>query len=487
MTDSPLLITTLPVSETPSGRPRPRVLCLTLLCHPDPARIGERSLLTPLLVREAVRLSRGDVQFARPGHETGKPLLDPYLSRNPVVISAGPELSVALAGLPANAQLDQQTISETCTLSAQDLERGVLLRLSQRILLLLHATAAEQPLAIDGMLGYSDVIERLRRQIARVAEHDTHVLIRGESGVGKERVAQALHARSRRAGRALVSVNMATLSEATAAATLFGYARGAFTGATARHHGLFERADGGTLFLDEVADTPQSVQPMLLRVLETGRVQPLGDEKERQVNVRVIAATEHDLDAGPYASSFRSALRHRLAGYEVVVPALRERLDDIPRLFVHFLRMELRELGIEHLLDSDASNPNPPLLAPLMSQLVQHPFPGNVRELANVARRLAVDALETGGFDLGAHTARIVSCAIDSLAISRDAMSVDTPGEAQEPPAIDEAALLEALERHAFSPLRTAAELGVKMGTSADVLDALAAPVGVLLRDRKAA
>lgn len=464
--DSPLLISTLVPSSAPASRARARVACLTIACHPDPRRIGERALLTPLLVRQTVQLSRIEPLFAHPGHEGRRPLADPYLSRSAIRISRtldGAGAAVCLDGLPAHAELDGLPAGPICSLPEAALDSGVLLQLSSRVLLLLHATSAEAPLEIDGILGASDTIDRVRRQVAQVAELDTPVLIRGESGSGKERVAKALHARGKRSQRRLVAVNMATLGESTAPAALFGYARGSFTGAAARHRGYFEQADGGTLFLDEVGDTPQSVQPMLLRALETGLIQPLGDEHERAVNVRLIAATESDLEHGTQSGAFRVALKHRLSGYEIAVPALRERRDDIPRLFVHFLRAELRALDRETIFDSDESNPDPPLHAAVVARLTRHAFPGNVRELINLARQIAIESVDTGSLD--ASTAIECACVVEE---TKPAVGTAPQAAAAGPdpsPPLDEAALLDALERHDFSPMRAAAELGVPSGT----------------------
>jgi two-component system nitrogen regulation response regulator GlnG len=461
MTEERLLISTLLTGGGIRSRSKIRVPCVTVACHPDPRRIGERALLTPLLVRQAVELSRIETMFAQPSGGSSRPLADPYLSRDPVRLVHGPERgSVVLDGLPARAQLDGRPVAAAQVLSAAMLEHGVLVQLSSRVLLLLHASAAEAPQPVEGILGDSDAIDEVRRTLVRLAELDTSILIRGESGVGKERVAQALHASSKRRAHAFVAVNMATLSESTAASALFGHARGAFTGAVARHRGFFERADGGTLFLDEVGDTPQAVQPMLLRALETGRIQPLGQDDDRAVDVRVLAATDADLEGDvretrPHAgTAFRQALKHRLAGYEISVPPLRERVDDVPRLFVHFLRAELEQLGRAQLLDGGDDVTEPPLRSQLMARLMRRPFPGNVRELFNLARRVAIDAAASGVIELGDEAASPAPEAVTAAA------SEPPPG-----PSIDETALLEALERHAFSPQRVASELGVPPST----------------------
>ena len=449
MSDDPLLISTLATPRQQDGDPRATVPCVTVVCHPDPQRIGERALLAPLLVRQPALISRTQPHFAQPGSAAKQPLADPHLSREPIRLLRGAAPgSVRVEGAPG------VPAGEGAELSAEAVQRGVVLQLSSRIALLLHETADQAPQPVDGILGQSDAIERVRRKLVRLADLEAPVLVRGETGTGKELIAAALHQLSRRSARPFVAVNMATLTESTAVGALFGYARGAFTGAHARHHGLFERADGGTLLLDELGDAPLSVQAMLLRVLETGRITPLGDEQDRLVDVRVIAATELDLDIGTGSGAFRAALKHRLAGYELVVPPLRERRDDIARLFVHFLRIELRTLGCEALLDSEAANPAPPLRSALIARLLEGTFPGNVRQLNNLARQAAFNAAETQLIDL-----------CDDEFSDGAAPELRSGGAGEDAAAPDEHALLAALERHQFSPLRVARELGVSPST----------------------
>ena len=231
-------------------------------------------------------------------------------------------------------------------------------------------------------------MQRLREDILRVADLNVPVLIRGETGTGKELVAQALHTVSPRNSRAYISVNMAAVPGTTAASELFGHARGAFTGAHQEHAGYFAKADRGTLFLDEIGEAPADVQVMMLRVLESGEIQPLGSSRRQTVDVRVIAATDMDLEAAIRDGQFRGPLLHRLAGYELNLPALRERKGDIPRLLLHFLRRELEVLGEVERLEQ---NPRLPWLpASLVSSLLCCAWPGNVRQLANVARQLVI-------------------------------------------------------------------------------------------------
>jgi two-component system nitrogen regulation response regulator GlnG len=185
---------------------------------------------------------------------------------------------------------------------------------------------------------------------------------------------------------------MAALPASLAAAELFGAAKGAFTGADRKRPGYFSRAHGGTLFLDEIGETPMEVQPLLLRALESGEIQPVGADEPARVDVRLLAATDGDLEQAIEAGRFRAPLLHRLSGYEIRIPPLRERRDDIGRLFVHFLRQELAAMGEERSLDDPGPEGRPWLTASLVARLAGCSWPGNVRQLRNVARQLAVDS-----------------------------------------------------------------------------------------------
>ena len=234
------------------------------------------------------------------------------------------------------------------------------------------------------LLGASTATERVRREIELLADSELATLITGETGVGKELVAHALHARSRRRKKPLVRVNCAALPESLAESELFGHARGAFTGAVEPRAGKFEIADGGTLFLDEIGDLPLAVQPKLLRVLQSGEVQRIGADHPLRVDVRVIAATNRDLAAEVRAGRFRADLYYRLSVYPLHVPPLRERRDDIPVLSGHFLDLARERIGAGQLrLSREARR-----------LLREHEWPGNVRELEHVLLRAALRASE---------------------------------------------------------------------------------------------
>jgi two-component system, NtrC family, nitrogen regulation response regulator GlnG len=241
---------------------------------------------------------------------------------------------------------------------------------------------AERPEAQgqDIIIGRSPAMQKLFRTLGRVAASDLTVLITGESGTGKELVAQALHERSRRANHPFIAINTAAIPSDLLEAELFGHERGAFTGADKARPGRFEQAEGGTLFLDEIGDMPLSLQAKLLRVLEEGKVQRVGSNQARTVNVRLLAATHQNLQLKIKKGEFREDLYYRLNVIPVHIPPLRERRDDIKELAESLLQLSADELGM----------PAPILLNDALELLKRHDWPGNVRELRNVMRRLAV-------------------------------------------------------------------------------------------------
>jgi len=230
------------------------------------------------------------------------------------------------------------------------------------------------------ILGNSVPMKALRQQIALTAPTTGRVLIYGESGTGKELVARALHAQSLRASQPFVEVNCAAIPEELIESELFGHQKGSFTGASEDKLGKFQKADGGTLFLDEVGDMSLKTQSKVLRVLEEQRVEPLGSNQAIRVDVRVIAATNKKLDEEIGRNAFREDLFYRLNVIPFTVPALRERIEDLPTLAAHFLGEFCRSYGKK-----------PKELAPAaMEVLLAYPWPGNVRELKNLIERLVI-------------------------------------------------------------------------------------------------
>ena len=376
-------------------RTEDRRVVLTILSHPELRRIGEIARLPELAAGRTQPLSRTEPLFRAEDRGREAPLDDRSISRQPtrLVPAGGGDLRIDVAGTRTKVVCDGEPVVGDRRITAGALEAGVVVELAGRIALLLHRTVDEAGPAADlGLVGGSAAIRGVREDILRVRDLDVPVLIRGETGTGKELVASAIHQAGARGHRAHVSVNMASIPATLAATELFGHARGAFTGAVRDHAGHFERADGGTLFLDEVGDTPPDVQVMLLRVLETREIMPVGARQPKRVDVRLIAATDVDLEASVAAGTFRAPLLHRLCGYAIEVPPLRARRDDIGRLFAHFLSEEMTKLGDGHRLGPGvlAAGGKPLVPASLVGRLVRHDWPGNVRELRNVVRQIAI-------------------------------------------------------------------------------------------------
>ena len=231
-----------------------------------------------------------------------------------------------------------------------------------------------------GLIGDSAPMKELNRQICTAASCDFTVLICGESGTGKELVARAIHLHSARAKKPFVSLNCGTLTETLLESELFGYERGAFTGAVQKKKGLFEAAHTGTIFLDEIGEISRSCQVKLLRVLQENAVRPVGGHVETSVDVRVIAATNLDLAREMKSGRFREDLYYRIAVLNITTPPLRERPSDIPSLVDHFLHSAQKRLARSgaHVIEPDA-----------LTALASYDWPGNVRQLRHVVERLA--------------------------------------------------------------------------------------------------
>jgi DNA-binding NtrC family response regulator len=256
--------------------------------------------------------------------------------------------------------------------------RSVLERVRKKRALTARLHALETRLRrVEGdaqLVGDSPAMQRVRQLIARVGPTDSAVLVRGETGTGKELVARALHESSVRASGPLVAVNCGALPEQLVESELFGHRKGAFTGASEHRAGLFEVADGGTLFLDEIGELPRSLQPRLLRVLETGEIRRVGENEPIRVDCRIVCATHRPLEEMIVEGSFREDLFFRINTFEISLPPLRERLEDLPDLIQHLVKRLRPQL--------------PPALQAvtedLLATLSSHPWRGNIRELANV-------------------------------------------------------------------------------------------------------
>ncbi len=260
------------------------------------------------------------------------------------------------------------------------------------------------------LIGQSAVHQRMQQEIELVGNSPLTVLVMGETGVGKELVAESIHLHSPRAHKPLISLNCAALPEMLVESELFGHVKGAFSGAVNGRSGRFELADGGTLFLDEVGELPLSVQSKLLRVLQSGQLQRVGADQEHHVDVRIIAATNRDLAEEVRSGRFRADLYHRLSVYPLLVPALRERGRDVLLLAGYFLEENRVRMGLRGLR----------LSAEAQRLLLAHPWPGNVRELEHLISRAVLKALS-------AHPQKPRILTVEGPALGLDGSASATP------------------------------------------------------------
>jgi two-component system nitrogen regulation response regulator GlnG len=462
-----------PTDRAPADRPL--LPALTILHHADLDRVGDVAVFpTGGGARAEMAISRNTPHFVRPGGLDAAPLGDPCLSRTAWKLCARFDGgSARLEGDPGGwaLEIDGESARGAFVLDAAALARGAVLTLGRRVVLLAHLTAGPaRALEPSVLVGASDAMVRLRESLARVADQDgLSVLIRGETGTGKELVARAIHAGSRRAGGPFVPVNLAALPPSLMAAELFGYKKGAFSGAETASPGAFGRANGGTLFLDEIGAMPLESQNVLLRTLQDGVVEQLGGHTVH-VDVRVLAATDAPLERLLDGGRFGAPLYHRLSRFVVHTPALRTRRDDVGRLLAHLLRHALAAVGEQGRLRRSQEEP---LWFPaaLAARLCAYDWPGNVRELENVVQSIVIESR-------GRETARLPEALGARLAAATAAASADAapgglPGAA--PPGtteVSDAELAEVLRRCKWNVRAAARQLGIAANTLYGLIEA---------------
>lgn len=321
----------------------------------------------------------------------------------------------------------------------------------------------KQTASFGELVGQSLSLQATVRQIDLVAATDAAVLILGESGTGKELVARELHRRSRRANRPLIKVNCAAIPRELYESEFFGHAKGSFTGALRDRAGRFELADGGTLFLDEVGEIPLDLQSKLLRVLQEGELERVGEERTRRVDVRIIAATNRNIRAEAEAGRFRQDLFYRLSVFPMELPPLRSRADDIPLLAHHFLERFARKLG----------RPRLKLTVSNVQELQRYNWPGNIRELQHVLERACIIA-DDGRlrFDLPVETSKRAIARSQPEAASSQPSTILSAAELRQLEANNLRAALAASDGKIYGPNGAAARLGMKPTTLASRLKA---------------
>jgi len=446
-----------------------RVPGLTILYHPVLERIGERAALSEP-EGGGTRISRLEPAFSQPGKAHRRPLAHPRLSRSPIAVGRGEapgSLFLDASQTRTSVVVEGEPLATGRELGEEKLERGVVLLLGGEVVVLLHLL---DPLSASAprhdLVGESPAMVRLRREIERVADLDVPVLIRGETGTGKELVARALHRASPRREGPFVALNMAAVPPTLAAAELFGAKKGAFTGAESARQGHFRRARGGTLFLDEIGETPNEVQALLLRALESRTVQPLGGGEAEPIDVRLVSATDADLEGAIEGGSFRGPLLHRLAGFTLRTPPLRERREDIGRLFLHSLCRELETIGESWRLEASARTWIP---ASLVARLALHSWPGNVRQLQNVVRQLVIS--HRGAERIPAEPAILNEILGQPVESARPSVVRATAKGPRKPAEIREDELLSALRANRFRLQATADHLGIPRSSLYELIE----------------
>ena len=337
-------------------------------------------------------------------------------------------------------------VTKPCRLA--DLET-LLTRMAQRRDLSMKYQAAQRQLEHKQgkmqLIGNHPSMEKVRKLVEKVAPATSTVLIRGETGCGKELVARAVHDCSPRRDQPFVAVNCGALPENLIESELFGHRKGSFTGADTHREGLFEVADGGTIFLDEIGELPLSLQAKLLRVLESGEIRRVGDSTPFKVDVRVVCATHRDLEEMVEEGTFREDLLFRINAFEINVPPLRERLTDLPELATHLF----------YRCRPEFSNVKEPFTHEAMDELCSHVWPGNVRELANVIEHATIicDALPIDSSHLPRHfTERRL----------RKTIKMQQPMSLRD---LELQAIQEAMQRHQGNKPAVAEELGISLKT----------------------
>ena len=492
----------------------PRIVpALTIIWHPDLGRVGEVAVLEELTLPKAIAVSRLAPLFARAGDAQARDLEDLYLSRSPAFeLVPGARGQIELRPGAAGAEIEVQgaPLTRPVMITPAEIESGVVIAVARLFALCLHNV--ELPLEHGpslGLVGSGQRLERVRQDVQRVADLDVPVLIRGETGTGKELVARSIVACSPRAHRAFVAVNMATIPPSVAASELFGHEKGAFTGAGSARTGYFGEAAGGTLFLDEVGLTPVDVQAMLLRVLETGEIQAVGAGRARKLDVRILAATDLQLESAIARRTFSEPLFQRLAGFQIRIPPLRRRREDFGELVLHFLKEELATTGELHRLDPPDDARKPWLSAAKIAQLAIGQWSGNVRGLRNAVRQIVIASrgqsraridAEVNGLaegnpsappkaELPAATEFFPAVSEPPAVASFDHTHDEDPGGEDLPWEISNDVLLETLRQNNWSPTHTAAALKIPrtrlyvlMDRHPDIRKASAVPIGDLLR-----
>jgi two-component system nitrogen regulation response regulator GlnG len=470
------------------------VYAATIAYHNDWKRIGATVYLDELSKGKVCTLSRLEPEFTIPYSKSHYCLDDRYVSRKPISIQ---QLNGKILITPhpegTEIRIDGAYIRAPHYVFEERLKNGVVMELGGRVILVLHSLSPDRRSDnMHRMLGVSEGIEHIRRSVDRVADLNVPVLIRGETGTGKELVASALHNASPRCTRPMLAVNVGAIPETLAISELFGAKKGSFTGANKDKPGYFSQANNSTLFLDEIGDASDEVQVALLRTLETSEVRPVGGSEVLKVDVRMVAATDADLESKLESQDFRNPLLQRLAGFEIWIPRLAQRKPDIGLLLSEFLRFEFDAIAEQrHYQELDAQSEM--LWYQFFRHALQFDWPGNIRQMRNVARQVAIhnrlasfssiparveamlleqnqlDAAEENNNGIDTEETPVPSNGVNAA----EANSQPAPAVTRRKPStIDEAELMQALERQRWDLKNTAEDLNISRAALYKMIEA---------------
>jgi DNA-binding NtrC family response regulator len=433
-----------------------RLPTLRILFHPDLHRIGGATpcgLFTP---GQELVIGRLEPGFLDPDGGPSHPLDDPCISREQLSVTWTSADTFAIRSIGAR-QIELLRLDGSSLSAGQAAGPGTVIAIGDRALLLLEMGCNRQGQERLGLDGDSELMWSLRNKISGAAVSDSTVLVHGESGVGKELVARAIHDSGARRDQPWLVLNCAAIPENLLESELFGHVRGAFTGADADKIGLFRAAEGGTLFLDEIGELPLALQGKMLRVLQEHAVRPVGGVTELPVQARVIAATNRDLGQEVTSGRFREDLYYRLTTLMIQVPPLRQRREDIPQLFCRlFAECTRRHPELERFW-CPPSQHTPPLPMSFVKDLLTAQFSGNVRHLRNIVERCAVANLQSKAF--------AVPQEVRDELLDRPLPSTGPDASAGDAREIDDKELLLLLEQHDYVQRRVAQVLGVSHTT----------------------
>jgi two-component system, NtrC family, nitrogen regulation response regulator GlnG len=433
-----------------------RALTLTIAFHPDTSRIGEQCILRHAMQGEPITLNRSTPSFAQRG-EMPMPLEDSHVSRSPVVLRLEEEeLIIDPTQTSTEVVLSSEWLREETSVPRWKVNRGLTLKLADRIMLCVHfSQPTRENSASRGLIGHGDAIDEIREMVGDLAADDDPALLLGEYGVGKRRVARAIHDASSRGGRAFEVLDLAAIPQEHVKQAVRG------------DDGAFERAEGGTLYVEGLSDVEDDVQRMFVDLVQKGQMIDVGGN-ERAIDIRLLVGSGRELEHAVAEGQLRSEFI-ALFAMSLHIPPLRHRIEDIAPLFLHFLKESLREKGQVVLLQD--GGPGRPLWLPpdFVGRLLRHQWPGNGNQLAAVADAVA----DTCGQGYTVRVTKEVERYLDEAGTYDHGLGLNTPATGHVTPSdISDQDLLGALKAYRWNAVATATHLGISVRAVHDLMDA---------------